>query len=339
MRANPPLDVSLLVLPDAMISSLGGMFDVLNSFGTLGSFDDSIPDQPLFRPQLVGERRGRTRTASGLEIEALRTLDEVATTDIVIVPSLLVEGGAWQTGRYPHVVRWLRRVHAQGAMLCSACSGVLLMAETGLLDGREATVHWAYARTFRRNFPRVRLRVEKVLVTAGDRSELVMSGASASWHDLILYLVARHAGSPAAHAVERFFLLQWHADGQAPYALFREPTDHGDGAILKVQEWVTRNYAMDEPVTEMAVRSGLPTRTFVRRFKRATGYTPISYIQHVRVREAQRRLERTAESVDAVAWSVGYEDPSAFRRVFKRLTGVTPGEYRRKFRIPEFAGL
>ncbi|HSL69322.1 MAG TPA: helix-turn-helix domain-containing protein [Longimicrobiales bacterium] len=334
-----PLDVSLLVLPDAMLSSLGGMYDVLNSFPSVSTVETAVPSEPPFRPRLVGERAGRTRTASGLGLDAHQVIDEVERTDIVIVPSLMVKGGVWETGRHPGVVRWLRLMHSQGAMVCSACSGVLVIAETGLLDGREATVHWAYARTFRRNFPQVRLRVEKVLVTTGDRREFVMSGASASWHDLILYLIARHVGTTAAQAISRMLLLQWHPDGQAPYALFTEPTDHGDGAILKVQEWVARNYTVEAPVAEMATRSGLPTRTFVRRFKQATGYTPIDYVQHLRIREAQRRLERTNEVVDAIGWSAGYEDPASFRRLFKRLVGVTPAEYRRKFRVPEFTGL
>lgn len=322
-----------------MVSSLGGMYDVLSSFGLVSGIDDAVPRRPPFDPVLVGERGARTETASGLPVSPQRVLEEVERTDIVILPSLLVERGEWEPGRYPGVVRWLTRMHAGGAVVCSACSGVLLLAETGLLDGREATIHWAYARTFRRNFPGVRLRVEKVLVTTGDRDELVMSGASASWHDLILYLVARHVGVPAAQAISRFMLLQWHEDGQAPYVLFQEPLDHGDGDVLKVQEWVGRNYAMASPVTEMAARSGLPERTFKRRFRRATGYAPMTYVQHLRIREAQRRLERTGEAVEAIGWKVGYEDPSYFRRLFKRLTGVTPAAYRRKFRVPGFVRL
>jgi transcriptional regulator GlxA family with amidase domain len=227
-------------------------------------------------------------------------------------------------------------MHAQGAVLCSACSGVLLLAETGLLDRREATIHWAYARTFRRNFPNVRLRLEKVLVTAGERQQFVMSGASASWHDLVLYLIARHVGPAAAQAIAKFMLLQWHLDGQAPYIVFEVPTDHGDSTILGVQKWLNDYFTVAAPVEEMVKRSGLAARSFKRRFKIATGYSALSYVQQLRIEEAKRRLERTDAPIEEISWAVGYEDPSFFRRLFKRITRVTPGAYRRKFRMPDF---
>ncbi len=225
-------------------------------------------------------------------------------------------------------------MHAGGATLCSACSGVLLLAETGLLDGLDATIHWAYAPTFRRNFPKVRLRLEKVLVASGERQEFVMSGASASWHDLVLYLVARKVGPAAARAVAKFLLLQWHTDGQAPYVVFQAPSDHQDATVLEAQRWLRDHFTVANPVEEMVKRSGLAERTFKRRFKKATGYAPLVYVQHLRVEEAKRRLERTSEPVDEISWAVGYEDPAFFRRLFKRLAGIPPGAYRRKFQVP-----
>ena len=263
-------------------------------------------------------------------------MDELDQTDIIIIPSMIPEGGEWNPGRYPKVVNWLSAMHTQGAMLCSACSGVLLLAETGLLDGREATIHWAYARTFRQNFPNVRLRLEKILVTTGDRQEFVMSGASASWHDLVLYLVARHVGPPAAQAIAKFMLLQWHVDGQAPYIVFETPTDHGDGAVLDAQEWLRDHFTIASPVEEVVRQSGIAERSFKRRFTKATGYSPITYVQRLRVEDAKRRLERTDAPIDEISWNVGYEDPAFFRRLFKRITGITPGVYRRKFRLPDF---
>lgn len=165
-----------------------------------------------------------------------------------------------------------------------------------------------------------------------------MSGAAASWQDLVLYLMARYAGPVATQAMARFLLLQRHPEGQAPYMVFRAPRDHGDAAILEVQEWLEDNYATSSPVESMVERSDLASRTFKRRFKEATGHTPISYVQHLRVRRARRQLESTDRSIDRIAWSVGYRDASFFRRLFKRLTGTTPGVYRRKFRLPDPAG-
>ncbi len=330
------MHLSLVAIPDALMWPVSGLYEVLNSFELLGTFDDAVPSKAPFHVEIVAPTRAPTSSASGLPIAPHRMVDEVGRTDVVIVPSMFVEGGEWIPGRYPGVVDWLSAMHARGAQLCSACSGVLLLAETGLLDGREATIHWAYAPTFRRNFPHVRLRLEEVLVATGEREEFVMSGASASWHDLALYLVARHVGPAAAQAMANFLLLQWHAHGQGPYVAFRAPTDHGDAAVLGLQRWLRDHYPVASPVEEMLRLSGLPERSLKRRFTRATGYSPLAYVQRLRVEEAKRRLERTDAPIDEISWAVGYEDPAFFRRLFKRLAGVTPSDYRRKFRLPDF---
>ncbi len=334
---SPHWHVSLVVIPEAMVSSLSGLYDVLTCFEVLGSFDDAVPVSPPFTVELVSTKRGRVDTASGLPVEVHRALEEVTATDIVIVPSLLVEHGEWVSGRHADVVKWLAEMHRKGAMLCSACSGVLLLAETGLLDGQDATIHWAYASTFRKNFPSVRLCLDQVLVASGERAQFVMSGASASWHDLVLYLVARLVGPTAAQAISKFLLLQWHRDGQTPYIAFQPNIDHGDGAVLEAQEWLASHFSVANPVEELVKRSGLPERSFKRRFTQATGHSPMAYVQHLRVQEAKRRLERTEEPIDDISWKVGYEDPAFFRRLFKRLAGITAGAYRRKFRIPRSA--
>lgn len=329
-----PRHVSLVVIPEVMVSPLSGMYDVLTCLEFLASFDDAVPPSAPFQVEFVSTKRGRVETASGLPIEVHRSLEDVTSTEIVIVPSLLIENGEWVTGRHGEVVKWLLEMNRKGALLCSACSGVLLLAETGLLDGEDATIHWAYAPTFRKNFPSVRLSLEKVLVTSGERAQFVMAGASASWHDLVLYLVARLVGPTAAQAISKFMLLQWHQDGQTPYIAFRPSLDHGDAVVLQVQEWLAGHFSVANPVEEAVKRSGLPERSFNRRFTHATGSSPLAYIQQLRVHEAKRRLERTEEPIDEISWTVGYEDPAFFRRLFKRLTGIAPGAYRRKFKVP-----
>jgi transcriptional regulator GlxA family with amidase domain len=217
------IHVSIVAIPDAMFSTLSGIYDVLNAFSMLSTYDDAVPNISPFQVQIVAPTREAISTASGLPLTASRALADVDATDIAIVPSVMVEHGIWKTGRYPEVVEWLRDMHSRGATLCSACSGVLLLAETGLLDGKDATMHWASASTFKQNFPQVRLRLEKVLVIAGEHDQFVMSGASASWHDLVLYLVARYVSPTAAQVMSKFFALQWHYDGQAPYLVFDLP--------------------------------------------------------------------------------------------------------------------
>lgn len=337
-KTERPLHVSLVALPDGAVSSITGLFDVLNSFRLLAGADAALPQKPPFRVDIVALRKEPVTLASGLPVATSAAIADIKHTDIVIVPSVVLRGGVWETGRYPELVDWLRSQNARGAILCSACSGVFLLAETGLFDGIDATVHFGYADAFRKTYPRVPIDPERVLVISGQRQEFVTSGASMTWHDLVLYLIARYVGATAAQTVARFFALQWHHDGLAPYIVFDGPRNHGDAIIVSAQDWLATHFAVANPVETMIRRSGLAERTFKRRFTGATGYAPIDYVQRLRVEDAKRRLERTDESADEIAWRVGYEDPAFFRRLFKRTTGLAPGQYRRRFQIPVFAG-
>jgi transcriptional regulator GlxA family with amidase domain len=287
--------------------------------------------------EIVGERAGPLMLASGVPVQVQRSVALVDATDIVIVPSLVLRAEGWVKQRYPDLVRWMLRMHAQGALMCSACSGIFLLGETGLFDGKDATVHFAYERLFQAVHPAITVHPERVLVIAGHREELICSGASATWHDLVLYLIARHAGATAAQDVARLFALQWHQEGLTPFIVFEGRTDHGDAEIEAAQAWLATHFSVASPVEEVVRRSRLAERTFKRRFSAATGLTPIDYVQRLRVEDAKRRLERTSAPVDEISWRVGYEDAAFFRRLFRRTTGMAPGAYRKRFQVPDFA--
>jgi transcriptional regulator GlxA family with amidase domain len=330
-----PLHVSLVAIPDAVVSTLSGVFDVMNAFSVLPP-----PDVAITRPfevQIVGIEAGPLTLASLVPVTVQRSIATLEATDIVIVPSILLRPDGWRKGRYPELIDWVNRMHAGGALICSACSGIFLLAETGLFDGADATVHFGYAGAFAAAFPQVPIHPERVLVVSGRREELISSGASMTWHDLVLYLIARHMGAAAARSIARFFALQWHQDGLAPYIVFEGRKDHGDTAIQAAQDWVATHFSVANPLEEMILRAGLTERTFKRRFTAAAGVSPIPYVQRLRIEEAKRRLEGTEASIDEISWQVGYEEPAFFRRLFKRVTGLAPGAYRRRFQIPDFA--
>ena len=333
---DTPVQVSIVATGDAQATPLSGLFETLNAFELLAKFEPDVPKRP-FAVEIVGTDTAPMRGASGLPIGIHRACADVARTDIAIVPLMMVDGRDWITGRAPELVDWLRAMHGQGAMLCSACTGVLLLAETGVLAGQDATIHWAFAPIFRRKFPDVRLRPDEALVTAGERRELVTTGGVASWHDLALHLIARHVGPTAAQGIARLLMLQWHGEGQAPYAGFAPPRGHGDALVLRLQDWLDAHYMVASPVEELAGVAGLPVRTIERRFRRATGLTPIGYVQRLRIEKAKRRLERTDASIEAIAADVGYENGAFFRGLFKRSTRLTPGGYRRRFAQRAFA--
>lgn len=327
--------VALVALPDAAIATLAGIYDVMNASALMG-LSNALTRAP-FHVEIVGEAVGPLELASGLPIQVQRSIDSIDATDIVIVPSVLLRAAGWQSGRYPRLVDWLRRMHAGGAVLCSACSGIFLLAETGIFDGKDATVHFSYARHFTAAHPAVTIHPERVLVISGLREDLVSSGASTTWHDMVLYLIARYAGATDAQEIARLFALQWHQDGLASYINFEGRSDHGDAEIQGAQRWLGTHFSVANPVEEMIKQSRLAERTFKRRFTAATGLAPIAYVQRLRIEDAKRRLERTDAPVDEISWRVGYEDAAFFRRLFKRTTDLAPGAYRKRFRMPEFA--
>ena len=332
----PALHVSLIATPDAQVSPLRGLFETLNAFGLLAKFEPGIPERP-FEVEIVAESREHVRGRAACR-GAHRSCAEVSRTDIVIVPLMMVDGPDWVGGRYPGLVTWLRKMHGQGAMLCSACTGVLLLAETGLLDGSEATIHWAFAPTFRRNFPYVKLCAKEVLLTAGRRTEFVMTGGVTSWHDLALYLIARHVSPAAAQAMARLMMLQWHGEGQAPYVTFTPQRSHGDAAVLLLLDWLATYYMIANPVEEMVARSHLARRRFERRFAKATGLSPIAYIQALRIEEAKRRIETTDRPVDEISYEVGYDNVAFFRRLFmgiRRRTSLDRSSERTRHQVSE----
>ena len=334
-NGSVPLRVCLVALPDAVISTLAGIYDVMNGVSMMGIASPGA-EHP-FTVKIVGEQAGLLWLASGVPIEVQHSIDDITACDILIVPSVLLKPGGWEMGRYPRLVDWIRRMHDGGARLCSACSGVFLLAETGLFDGRDATVHFGYAEKFAACYPLVPIHPELVLVISGLREDLVSSGASNTWHDMVLYLIAHYVGATVAQEVARMFALQWHQDGLAPYMIFEGRNNHGDAEIANAQEWLATNFSIANPVEEMIKRSKLAERTFKRRFAGATGLAPLVYVQRLRIEDAKRRLERTGSPVDEISWRVGYEDAAFFRRLFKRTTGLTPGAYRRRFQIPDFA--
>ncbi|MGB5542458.1 MAG: helix-turn-helix domain-containing protein, partial [Gammaproteobacteria bacterium] len=220
---------------------------------------------------------------------------------------------------------------ASGALTTSICSGSLLLAASGLLDGLDATTHWGYSDMFRRHFPKVRLRRERILVPAGDGHRLITAGGASAWADLLLYLIARLAGAEESRRLAKVYLLEPHQDGQLCYASLTARRQHDDQLIADAQVWAAEHYDEPSPVSAMAGQSGLSERGFLRRFRRATGQSPVEYIQTLRVEEAKHMLETTGKTIDQIATEIGYSEPSSFRTAFRKQVGLPASAYRKKW--------
>lgn len=216
-------------------------------------------------------------------------------------------------------------------MLATACSGALLLAESGLLDDGDATTHWAYCETFAQHYPRVRLHPQRALVVGGAGQRLVMAGGGTSWLDLAIYLIARFAGMDVAMQTARVNLIDWHDIGQQPFARLARLRQSDDALIARCQAWIADHYMEPAPVAAMVRLSGLAERSFKRRFHAATGMAPLAYVHTMRLEEAKQMLESSDTPVEAIARAVGYEDPGFFNRLFRRQVDLTPAQYRKRF--------
>jgi transcriptional regulator GlxA family with amidase domain len=329
----PQVSICLLAVPEVAAGVLYGFRDVFSFVGVGWEMLTGWPKGGRrLAVRVVAEDRTPFRNSAGILIAPELGFDEVPRADVVIVSDFAIGWSDETRGRWPAAVAWLRQQHAKGALVCSVCTGSLLLAEAGLLDGEEATCHWATADLIRRRYPAVRLRPERVLVPAGAEHRLVTAGGSASWNDMAVYLVARFCGEDEARRIAKLFLFGDRSDGQLPFAARVRPRQHQDAAVAAAQVWIAENYAVDNPVSEMTRVSGLTPRTFKRRFQAATGYAPLDYVQSLRIEEAKQMLETGDAPIDAVAGEAGYTEPAAFRRIFKRATGISPLQYRQRFR-------
>jgi transcriptional regulator GlxA family with amidase domain len=309
------------------------MVDVLAATGTL--WHQLVGDDPgvgLIRPRIVSLSREQFRCGNGIPVSPDLAIDEVRKADIVILPELWLAPSDAMRERYPELKDWIRQRHRAGSTIYSACSGSVLLAATGLLNGREATSHWGYADLFRKSFPDVRFNPKPNLVFADPTGRIVTAGGTTSWHDLAIHIISRHCSPGEALRIAKVYLLKWHGEGQLPYASLVRRQPHADFVVRHAEAWLSKNFCETNAVAAAVTACGIPERSLKRRFKTATGTTLIDYVQNLRIEEAKRLLEAEENSFDDIALTVGYENTAFFRRLFKRCTGLTPGQYRQMFR-------
>ena len=331
-----PREVLIVAVPETAGSALYGMLDVLSVAGVVWQqLTRTGPGQRLFSVRIVSPRTRAFTCGHGVPVRPAVSTDADPDAPIVILPELWLGPDDTLRGRYPGVTAWIRRRHAAGASIYSACSGAVMLAETGLLDGCEATSHWAFADLFRHQYPAVRFRSEPNLVFADPGGRIVTAGGTTSWHDLALHIIARHGSPGEASRVAQVYLLKWHAEGQLPYTPLLRQRPHGDAVVREAEAWLAEHFAESDAIARAIARAAIPERTFKRRFKAATGIAPIAHVQNLRIEAAKRLLESGRTPVDEISARVGYEDASFFRRLFRRRTGVGPRDYRRLFRPAE----
>jgi len=327
------IDALIVALPESAGSAIYGLVDVFASTGTL--WRELVGDEPgkrLIRPKIVSLSLDAFLCGNGIPVRPDLTIAMKSDADIVVIPELWLAPDDDLQQRYEDLKEWLRQRYRAGNTIYSACSGAVLLAASGLLNGKEATSHWGYTDLFRRSFPDVRFVPEPNIVFADHTGRIVTAGGATSWHDLAIHIISRHCSPGEALHIAKVYLLQWHGDGQLPYASLVRRQPHADSVVRQAENWLADHFNEANPVAMVVAACGIPERSLKRRFKTATGSTVIDYVQNLRIEAAKRLLETSNRSAENIAATVGYENPAFFRKLFKRLTGLTAVQYRRLFR-------
>lgn len=314
------IQVGVLAISGCLTSAVYGVIEIL-------ALANSLVESELFKTKVFTVDGHPVTSYTGSTIAPEGALDD-AQLDIMILPPIM--DALEEVLNTERIVEWLADHHTSGGQVATVCAGSFLLAETGMLDGRDATTHWNLAEMFRRRYPAVNLQVQRLLVDCGD---YICCGGVSAWMDLALHLVTRHAGREISRQCAKILLMDPHREHQTPYGMGGFQKNHNDAAILKAQTLIEEKYATSIAIGEIAREVALGERTFQRRFRLATGQSPSLYLQQVRMEAAQVLLETTDKSVEAVAETVGYSDYSAFRKLFKRIMGTTPSAHRQRFGV------
>ena len=325
--------IAILAFRESTASVIHGMYDLFRSAGRdWGFIVEGNPGPELLHPVIVARTAGMLEVFNGVMVVAQAGMGDIGTPDVICSPDLAISPADPLDHRFDEEIAWLRACHAAGATIATACSGSVLLAAAGMLDGQEATSHWAYCDAIKRDYPQVQVREQRALVVTGEGHRLVMAGGGTTWLDMALVIIARLAGIEAAMQVAKLNLINWHDVGQQPFARLAQTRQVEDSEIARCQAWIADHYAEPSPVAAMIEMTGLAERTFKRRFEQATGMAPLAYVQTLRLEEAKHMLESGDAPIEAIANSVGYEDAAFFSRLFKRSVSMTPAEYRKRFR-------
>lgn len=319
--------ITILAFDSAPATTITAPMDVFQFAGRFFNVANGEPTAPLFNVEVVTPDGSPAHCANNILISPHRAMDEVSETDIILISAV------WDIEttlvKQKKAISWLQDHYSRGANIAGLCTGAFILAATELLDGKDATTHWGVTDIFKQLYPKVNLKPERLITDAGD---LFCSGAFTACIDLALYLVAKFVGHEIAIQSAKAIIHDIGRVSQAPYSCFNFQKNHNDEPVLKTQRLLEKNYHTNVDIEQLAQQNGMSRRNFERRFKNATGDTPLIYLQRARVEEAKKILEAENKSFDEISYQVGYEDSSFFRKIFIKHTGLRPTEYRTKFK-------
>lgn len=320
--------VTLIGFRKALGTSITLPMEMLHAADLIQRINGGMPRLAMCVASLDGRNIPLT---GGLELVCRSRLTAVRRTDLAIVPALW--GNPLGVVRqHPALVDWLREQHARGTPICAVGTGSFFLAEAGLLDDKVATTHWYYFDRFAEAYPKVRVERDRFITQAAN---LYCTGSVNAVRDVMLFFIEEFHNPQVAHQVSRHFTHEIKRSYTGSF-LRDAQNSHENESIIQIQEWMQNRYASQMSLQSIAATFDISMRTINRNFKKATGKSPMQYLQQVRIDNAKELLKTTNLSIAEVAFSVGYPDSSYFSALFKKLISLSPKEYRRLVRKKRF---
>lgn len=321
------LSVAIFVPDNSLASTVGGFADILQ---VANSHLRKQRRTEKFEWEFVSIEGGKVTTSNGLKIDTKR-IDQRTHYQIIFIPSLHYTSHQEFTlsiSQQSSILQWLQEAWRNGTWIAANCTGTFILAETGLLNGREATTTWWLEQQFRKRYPKVHLN-PALVITESDR--LSCAGASASFLTQVVRIIKHFVGASIASEASKTMLIDMSQASQVPYLPLLAESEHADELVQKAEQILRRSVGMEFRISDLAAELSVSERTLVRRFKAALKVTPINYFQDLRLEAARTLLEFDDRSIENVANQVGYSDTSSFTRLFRERIGMTPKAYRERF--------
>ncbi|MGR5337086.1 GlxA family transcriptional regulator [Vibrio gigantis] len=305
--------VEIIDYPGSLQSAVFGVKEFLQMANSLDSGNKAVQFQVEIKPY------------GDLSVSSANSGEE-SKADIILLPPNL--DGSYYLDRDDRLTDYLIDSHQKGSILCSACAGVFILAQTGLLEGRTVTTHWQAQQLFSDLHTGIEVDIDKILI---DDDDIITAGGLMSWMDLALFILTKYTTPTNTRNLGKYLVLDTGLREQRYYQSFVPNYAHGNDKIVSVQRFIQKNHHLPLMLDQLAEEAFMTRRTFIRQFTKATTLTPINYIQHVRVQSACELLESSHKPVEQISYLVGYEDVNSFRKVFMKIIGLTPSRFRSRF--------
>ncbi|QEE51172.1 helix-turn-helix domain-containing protein [Flavobacterium alkalisoli] len=318
-----------ILVPDAQVSlntftCIIGAYDI---FKRANEFWKENGKEQLFKIQLAGVSE-KTEINNGLlTLKPETNISSIKETDLVIIPAISHDFNQPEKGNI-QLIDWIEKQYKNGAEVASMCSGALILASTRLLDGKSCSIHWNTADKLKRLFPKVIVKTDRLIT---DEHGIYTNGGGYSFLNLILYLIEKYYDRETAIYCSKIYQIEIDRQRQSEFTIFKGQKAHGDDIIEKAQVYIEENFQEKISMEELSQKLAVGRRNFDRRFIKATGNTPVEYLQRVKIESAKKAFETTRKNINEVMFEVGYADEKAFREIFKKITGMSPLEYKKKY--------